>query len=261
MDCEMVCNFKKCRKQLSGFAWVTSCSHIFCDEDGSREFNKSYACPACESSLSGKLDIIRIDLSPSEQYKSMVLAGQRPEVAIEVCARAIAFWTYQNHQEKVFQEYTITKTKDKQSQMEKYYDQVVSQTQAEIDALKSQISTTRKELENTVKRLNEVSSKLMERNRQYQKLQSMYDALRRQSLSVNNILSCGQSSQSMHAFPTEVREGRHDHHRPTPAQQFVLNPTSERPRNMVDNLADVQDRFNLQIGTPKEATRVQNKHK
>ncbi|XP_077865951.1 E3 ubiquitin-protein ligase CCNB1IP1-like, partial [Saccoglossus kowalevskii] len=92
---DLVCNFKKCRKRLSAFAWVTSCSHIFCDEDGSREFNKTYSCPACETSLSGKFDIVRIDLNPIEQYKSMVLAGQRPEVVMEIASRALAFWSYQ----------------------------------------------------------------------------------------------------------------------------------------------------------------------
>ncbi|XP_033099859.1 E3 ubiquitin-protein ligase CCNB1IP1-like isoform X2 [Anneissia japonica] len=200
MDFDMVCNSKKCRKRLSGFAWVTSCSH------GAREFNKSYSCPACESNLSSKLDIIRIDLSPSEQYKSMVLAGQRPEVVLEVSARAIAFWTYQVHQERVFQEYTINKTKDRQNQMEKYYEQVISRTQSDLELLKSEISTTRKELENSEKRLNEVSGKLLERNRQYQKLQSMYDSLRRRSLSVNNLASSVQSNFSAHTFPARDQE-------------------------------------------------------
>ena len=35
MDFSLRCNFKKCRKVLSaGQAWVTSCSHLFCPEDG-----------------------------------------------------------------------------------------------------------------------------------------------------------------------------------------------------------------------------------
>jgi len=63
--------------------------------------------------LEGKLDVVRVDLQPSEQYKSvrvvqpryftaicttkkqMVLAGQRPEVIMEICTRAVSFWTYQ----------------------------------------------------------------------------------------------------------------------------------------------------------------------
>uniref|UniRef100_A0A8C9T6P0 RING-type domain-containing protein n=1 Tax=Scleropages formosus TaxID=113540 RepID=A0A8C9T6P0_SCLFO len=92
----LLCNFPKCRTKLSGFAWVTACSHAFCDQHGSAEFSRSPAiCPACSSALSGKLDIVRTELSPSEEYKAMVLAGLRPETVLDISARALAFWTYQ----------------------------------------------------------------------------------------------------------------------------------------------------------------------
>jgi len=78
---------------------------IFCDEDGTREFNKNLVCPACkyadqesafligiyfrcvidqnflhnmfffsplgETNLSAKFDVIRVDLQASEQFKSV----------------------------------------------------------------------------------------------------------------------------------------------------------------------------------------------
>lgn len=92
----LLCNYRKCRLKLSGYAWVTACSHIFCEEHGSGEFSRSPAlCPACNSTLSGKLDIVRTELSPSEEYKAMVLAGLRPEVVLDISSRALAFWTYQ----------------------------------------------------------------------------------------------------------------------------------------------------------------------
>jgi E3 ubiquitin-protein ligase CCNP1IP1 len=90
-DDSLVCNFKKCRKRLNTFAWATSCSRngqsqstamcdhtcifiiidVFCDEDGTREFNKTCKCPACDTELPGKYDIVRVDLQPSEDYKSV----------------------------------------------------------------------------------------------------------------------------------------------------------------------------------------------
>ena len=92
----LLCNYRKCRIKLSGHAWVTACSHIFCDQHGSGEFSRSPAiCPACNSTLSGKLDIVRTELSPSEEYKAMVLAGLRPEIVLDISSRALAFWTYQ----------------------------------------------------------------------------------------------------------------------------------------------------------------------
>lgn len=95
-DDTLLCNFPKCRIKLNGFAWVTACSHVFCDQHGSGEFSRSPAiCPACSSALSGKLDIVRTELSPSEDYKAMVLAGLRPDVILDISARALAFWSYQ----------------------------------------------------------------------------------------------------------------------------------------------------------------------
>ncbi|GCC44869.1 hypothetical protein chiPu_0028897, partial [Chiloscyllium punctatum] len=92
----LLCNFAKCRAKLSGFAWVTACSHVFCDQHGSGEFSRSPAlCPACKSALAGKLDIVRTELSPSEEYKAMVLSGLRPELILDIASRALAFWTYQ----------------------------------------------------------------------------------------------------------------------------------------------------------------------
>lgn len=95
-DDTLLCNFPKCRTKLNGFAWVTACSHVFCDQHGSGEFSRSPAiCPACSSALSGKLDIVRTELSPSEEYKAMVLAGLRPDIILDICARALSFWSYQ----------------------------------------------------------------------------------------------------------------------------------------------------------------------
>ncbi|XP_022782786.1 E3 ubiquitin-protein ligase CCNB1IP1-like [Stylophora pistillata] len=182
MDNDLLCNFRKCRKRLNTHAWVTSCSHIFCDEDGTREFNKSLICPACETNLSAKFDVIRVDLQASEQFKSMVLAGQKPEVIMEICSRALAFWTYQTHQEKMYQDYVANKAREKASQLEQYYSQVLSKVQAEVSSLKTQTSNDKKELEDIKKRNNELSEKIMEKNRQYLKLQGMYDSLRRKTI-------------------------------------------------------------------------------
>lgn len=95
-DDALLCNFPKCRTKLNGFAWVTACSHVFCDQHGSGEFSRSPAiCPACSSALSGKLDIVRTELSPSEEYKAMVLAGLRPDIILDISTRALSFWSYQ----------------------------------------------------------------------------------------------------------------------------------------------------------------------
>ena len=112
MDNDLLCNFKKCRKRLINLAWVTSCSHVFCEEDGSREFAKELLCPSCNTELTGKFDIVRVDLQPSDQYKSMMLAGLKPEIIMEIASRGINFWMYQASQERVFYEYAQKKVKE-----------------------------------------------------------------------------------------------------------------------------------------------------
>ncbi|XP_023232838.1 E3 ubiquitin-protein ligase CCNB1IP1-like isoform X1 [Centruroides sculpturatus] len=183
MDNELICNFKKCRKHLTSLAWVTSCSHIFCNEDGTREFEKAFICPACDSQLPGKFDVVRVDLNPSEQYKSMVLAGQKPDIILEICSKAIAFWTYQIHQEIMFQEYISSKAKDKYKQLEKYYENILERSRIELNSIKQQLEKVKLELETSKKKATELSEKLTEKSRQYQKLQLMYEGLRRKFIS------------------------------------------------------------------------------
>ncbi|XP_063955364.1 E3 ubiquitin-protein ligase CCNB1IP1-like [Lytechinus pictus] len=265
---DMVCNYRKCRQSLNSNAWVTSCSHIFCDEHGSKEFNKKALCPACDNNLPGKFDVIRIDLSPSEQYKSMVLAGQRPEIILEVCSRALAFWTYQIEQERTYQDYVSKKAKERNTQMEQYCEQLLNRTQTEVSSLKSQISALRREVEGTKKRYNDVYEKLVEKNRQHQKLQLMYDSLRRKSITVTNMDSIegngatgpggggGDFEMPISFVESHKRSSAEEKRmKSAPAErEFVLNPTNTPLHGQSDN-DSIYNRFNLELGTPNEISR------
>ncbi|XP_068777820.1 E3 ubiquitin-protein ligase CCNB1IP1 [Struthio camelus] len=175
----LLCNYRKCRAKLAGYAWVTACSHIFCDPHGSGEFSRSPAvCPACGSALSGKLDIVRTELSPSEEYKAMVLAGLRPEVVLDISSRALAFWTYQVHQERLYQEYAFSQAEGRLRQAERACAQRLQGKEAEVAAVKSEVASLKRVLEEYKGKFTALSERLMERNRQYQKLQGLYDGLR-----------------------------------------------------------------------------------
>ncbi|XP_059806711.1 E3 ubiquitin-protein ligase CCNB1IP1 [Hypanus sabinus] len=181
----LLCNFSRCRARLSGFAWVTACSHVFCDQHGSGEFSRSPAlCPACKSALAGKLDIVRTELSPTEEYKAMVLAGLRPEIILDIASRALAFWTYQIHQERMYQEYAYSKAEGRLRQMEKMYTQQIQGKDMEVSNSRSEVSSLKKLLDEYKKKYSEMSEKLMERNRQYQRLQGLYDSLRLRSIAM-----------------------------------------------------------------------------
>ncbi|XP_020504918.1 E3 ubiquitin-protein ligase CCNB1IP1 isoform X2 [Labrus bergylta] len=184
-DVTLLCNYPKCRTKLSGFAWVTACSHAFCDQHGSGEFSRSPAiCPACSSALSGKLDIVRTELSPSEEYKAMVLAGLRPDIVLDISARALAFWSYQVHQERMYQEYSFSRAAVRLKQLEKMLSQQNQSRELELTAMRGEIASQKKVMEEYKRQYGEVSERLMERNRQYQKLRGLYDSLRLRSMVV-----------------------------------------------------------------------------
>ncbi|XP_029310893.1 E3 ubiquitin-protein ligase CCNB1IP1 [Cottoperca gobio] len=184
-DDTLLCNFPKCRTKLGGFAWVTACSHVFCDQHGSGEFSRSPSiCPACSSALSGKLDIVRTELSPSEEYKAMVLAGLRPDVILDISGRALAFWSYQVTQERMYQEYSLSRAESQLKQLEKVLTQQNQSREVELTGMRGEIASLKKVMEEYKRKYSEVSERLMERNRQYQKLQGLYDSLRLRNMVV-----------------------------------------------------------------------------
>ncbi|XP_039602190.1 E3 ubiquitin-protein ligase CCNB1IP1 [Polypterus senegalus] len=219
----MICNYNKCRTKLSGYAWVTACSHIFCDQHGSGEFSQSPAvCPACNNTLTGKLDIVRVELNPSDEYKAVVLAGLRPEIILDISSRAITFWTYQIHQERLYQEYVQSKAEGKLKQMEKFYTQHMQSKDAELASVKGELSSIKKVLEEYKRKYSEVSEKLMERNRQYQKLQGLYDNMRLRNMVVNN--QEAENCLSSHLFT--FNPGQMNCHTPksTPVRGTAVDP-------------------------------------
>uniref|UniRef100_A0A673HDR1 E3 ubiquitin-protein ligase CCNB1IP1-like n=1 Tax=Sinocyclocheilus rhinocerous TaxID=307959 RepID=A0A673HDR1_9TELE len=175
----LLCNSHKCRAKLSGFVWVTACSHVYCDQHGSEEFSRTPAiCPACSSMLSGKLDVFRTELAPSEQYKAMVLVGLQPETVLEISHKALDFWTYQVNQERMLMEYNLSRAGGQVLQMEKCMIQQSQSKELELNALRGEIASLKKVLEEYKRKYNEVLERLNERNRQYQKLQGLLDSLR-----------------------------------------------------------------------------------
>nr|XP_057922198.1 E3 ubiquitin-protein ligase CCNB1IP1 [Doryrhamphus excisus]XP_057922199.1 E3 ubiquitin-protein ligase CCNB1IP1 [Doryrhamphus excisus] len=225
-DDTLLCNFAKCRVKLTTFAWVTACSHVFCDQHGSLEFNRSpTSCPACSSTLSGKMDILRTELSPSEHYKAMVLCGLRPDIVMDITSRALAFWNYQVHQERMYQEYSALRTEKQLQQMEKVLTQQNQTRQLELSSMKGEIASLKKMLEDFKRKNGDMSERLMEKSRQYQKLQGLYEQLRMRTMVVGG----GQSPCQLtyHNVNTEVAPQQ------TPKRNHRFSPCmdADRPRN------------------------------
>ncbi|OAD78470.1 hypothetical protein PHYBLDRAFT_103576, partial [Phycomyces blakesleeanus NRRL 1555(-)] len=76
---------------------------IFCLECANRAFPRALVCPACDTQLNQRQGFLLLtQLNPSEEYKSSVLAGLRPDIVLDICSRAIAFYQYQTSQELCF---------------------------------------------------------------------------------------------------------------------------------------------------------------
>ena len=60
---------------------------------------------------------------------------------------------------------------ERAQQQEAYYDQLMTSHQSEVTTLKNQVVSMKRDLEAIKTRYNETSEKLMEKTRQYQKLQ------------------------------------------------------------------------------------------
>ncbi|XP_067301721.1 E3 ubiquitin-protein ligase CCNB1IP1 [Pseudorasbora parva] len=210
----LLCNSQKCRAKLSGFAWVTACSHVFCDQHGSEVFSRTPSvCPACSAMLSGKLDVLRTELEPSEPYKAMVLVGQQPETILEISHNALVFWTYQVNQERLLMEYNLSRAGGQVLQMEKFMTQQNQSRELELNALRGEIASLKKVLEEYKQKYSEVLERLNERNRQYQKLQGLLDSLRMHTLGIAekdptpNTFTTGSVKQRSPSSPSFLAPG------------------------------------------------------
>ncbi len=64
----LTCNIASCRRKLvSCSAYVTSCSHMFCEKCGERmAAEENIKCGVCNEYLPAKLDLLRIHTDPSD---------------------------------------------------------------------------------------------------------------------------------------------------------------------------------------------------
>lgn len=190
MTLDLVCNFRKCRKSLSNQAWVTTCSHAFCIEHGKTEFKRNIdntlTCPACGNELRDKFDVIQADLRPSETFKSIVLAGMKPDTIMDVAMRAMSFWSYQVEQETLYQESLAKHTREKLQCLEEINTLNMQKLKAELETCKRKISTLQTEFNKKRKHAEELAASLEDKTRKIQKLTFQLEAQKRKDIRVDN---------------------------------------------------------------------------
>ncbi|CAG9581126.1 unnamed protein product [Danaus chrysippus] len=191
MTLDMVCNFRKCRKSLSNHAWVTTCSHAFCIEHGQQEFKRnaenSLTCPACGSELKDKFDVIQADLKPTETFKSIVLAGLKPDTIMDVAMRAMSFWSYQVEQETLYQETLAKHSKEKLQCLEEVNKLNLQKLKAELENSKRKIASMQIDFNKKRKQAEELAARLEEKTRQIQKLTFQLDSQKRKDIPLKDL--------------------------------------------------------------------------
>ncbi|XP_055342874.1 E3 ubiquitin-protein ligase CCNB1IP1-like isoform X2 [Paramacrobiotus metropolitanus] len=174
MSAYLTCNFPGCGAVVQEFAWITSCSHVFCNEHGQLEFSsrrRESRCPLCSTELPGQLDVVKTEISPSEQYKSMILAGQKPEVVVEIASRALALWHYQT-------QLVFSREKQERLAADKKTQEMVAKLAQEKAALEMDLKNAEREIDELQKKNSDLENILAEKTRQNLKLSAAYDALR-----------------------------------------------------------------------------------
>ncbi|XP_045492682.1 E3 ubiquitin-protein ligase CCNB1IP1-like [Colias croceus] len=225
MTLDIICNFRKCRRSLSSQAWVTTCSHAFCVEHGKSEFKRnaenSLTCPACGNELRDKFDVIQADLKPSETFKSIVLAGLKPDTIMDVAMRAMSFWSYQVEQEALYQESLAKHSKEKLQCLEEINNINTQKLKAELETCKRKIASLQTDFNKKKKQAEELTAKLEDKTRKLQKLTFELDSHKRRDIRTNNFEEISVINQEKCMDISELVVNR------VPSEPFVFRPMKE----------------------------------
>ncbi|XP_034255416.1 E3 ubiquitin-protein ligase CCNB1IP1-like [Thrips palmi] len=171
---DLHCNVQACRKPLTGTLWVTSCSHSFCEEHASTLTLKNIKCPACNTALGKRFDVIRQNSNPAEDYRAMLLVGLRPEIVLDMAMRAVSFWNYQVEHELKFQLTSAKRSRE-----------IAEKSKTTNMSLMKQIASTKKtsdcnerlvgDLKSTIRQLKE---QITYKDRQLKKVQHLFDSFK-----------------------------------------------------------------------------------
>ncbi|XP_053698585.1 E3 ubiquitin-protein ligase CCNB1IP1-like [Sabethes cyaneus] len=119
---QLVCNARDCFQKIDHIAWITRCSHVFCEQHGQDVKLRqavSTSCPACGARIHDDFGIVERSLSDSVHSRALLLCGYSPDIIMEIANSAITFWNFQKQQvcvnlERKVQYYKETLSKFKQ---------------------------------------------------------------------------------------------------------------------------------------------------
>lgn len=182
-------------------------------------------------------DIILTQLNPTEEYKSSVLAGLKPDIILDVCSRAIAFYEYQTSQELAFRSILQKNTEEKYNTLKSRFDLVTRDISHVLKVEKEKHKAISSDYQLEKKRSQQIYKKYEEKTKQFQKLKVMYERLKRRSIAPNiqesfsalqpvppqqTISNNGNHIMSFHNQNTHLQQQQH-HQPATPSMVFDVD--------------------------------------
>ncbi|XP_060209229.1 E3 ubiquitin-protein ligase CCNB1IP1 homolog isoform X2 [Lycium barbarum] len=172
----MRCN--ACWRELEGQAITTTCGHLFCQDDASKILSNDAACPICDQVLSKSL-MKPVDVSPSDEWTNMAMAGISPQILMKSAYRSVTFYIGQKELEMQFKmNRIVAQCRQKCGMMQEKFSEKLEQVHTAYQKMGKRCQMMEQEIESLSKDKQELQEKFAEKSRQKRKLDEMYDQLR-----------------------------------------------------------------------------------
>ncbi|KAL2267724.1 hypothetical protein VTJ83DRAFT_5001 [Remersonia thermophila] len=196
------CNVLECSTQLVDRAFATICSHAICLRcAGSSGLTGQgpYACPVCRQPLHAT-EFVQQLLHPTEEWKTVALAGLSPTAVMECAGRALAFWSYQMTNQISYQTRRNSKLKDYCAELQGEVKSIWDQANQKLTSLTAKIRDMECEEHALRRQCEELRLTLESRTRELSQAQELYRKLKQKVLS-------GQAPE-VKAFPSYNHRGQ-----------------------------------------------------
>ncbi|CAO3640989.1 unnamed protein product [Cunninghamella blakesleeana] len=146
--------------------------------------------------MSYRTDIMIVQLSPTEEYKSSILAGLKPEHIFDICNRGLSFYKYQISQELCYRQMMQKALESKIISLDNQLQDNLREYNRLLKLENDKLEALTREYEMEKRRNYDLQEELKQKSMQFTKLQQMYEKLKQKSIGSNIEHSINQSSIS-----------------------------------------------------------------
>ncbi|XP_059277222.1 E3 ubiquitin-protein ligase CCNB1IP1 homolog isoform X2 [Lycium ferocissimum] len=161
----MRCN--ACWRELEGQAITSTCGHLFCQDDASKILSNDAACPICDQVLSKSL-MKPVDVSPSDEWTNMAMAGISPQILMKSAYRSVTFYIGQKELEMQFKmNRIVAQCRQKCEMMQEKFSEKLEQVHTAYQKMGKRCQMMEQEIESLSKDKQELQEKFAEKSRFY----------------------------------------------------------------------------------------------